>query len=714
MKENQIHQLYFDNVDRPVRSINRRNFIKKLGGGLIIVFSLSSFAFKSRSEDDHDKRSDEELDLNAYLRIKEDGTVDCYTGKIEMGQGVITSLAQVLAEELEIPMNTINMVMGDTELCPYDAGTWGSLTTRFFDPLLRAAAAEAKAELLKLASIQLQCAESELMNKDGFIVSKTDAKRKVSYAELTKGQKIVKTISAPPKLKKAEDFKTIGKPIISTDAIKKVTGQAVYTSDIQLPGMLYAYLKRPPAHGAGLKSLDVSRAQSIPGVTIINEDGLVAALHNDPLIAEEAMVKMKAEWDIPEAKADTISIFEHILQTADSSRTTEEKGNVAAGLQEAENIVEANYLDGYKAHASIETHAATAKFEGDKLVMWASTQTPFGTREAVADALNIPLEKVHIKQIFIGGGFGGKIYNQQAIECAKLARLTGKPVQVAWSRQEEFMYDWFRPAAVVKVKAGVQNNGRLSAWNFDIYCAGPRGTQDFYNIPNVKTQVFNGKNVHPFATGAWRAPGNNTTTFARESHIDVVADSLGMDPLEFRLLNIEDPKIRKTLQLAKETFGYTAAKTGANRGCGIAIGADAGTIVVLVAEVEVNPETGVVRPLRMVCAQDMGQVVNPHGAIVQTEGGLTMGLGYALYEDIEFTGGAVETQNFDTYDIAKFAVTPPIECVFVDDMNAPPQGGGEPAIITVGGAIANAVYHACGARVNQMPITPQRILEALA
>ncbi|MBK3518872.1 xanthine dehydrogenase family protein molybdopterin-binding subunit [Carboxylicivirga marina] len=713
MNEKQINKLYFGDVDRPVRSMDRRNFIKKLGGGLIIVFSLSTQAFKSRSEDDHDKRSDEELDLNAYLRIKEDGTVDCYTGKIEMGQGIITSLAQVLSEELEVPMNTINMVMGDTDLCPYDAGTWGSLTTRFFDPLLRAAAVEAKGELLKMGAAKLRCQESELLNKGGFVISKTNSAQRVSYAELTKGEKIVKTISSPPILKKAKDFKTIGQPIISTDAIKKVSGQAIYTSDIQLPGMLYAYIKRPPAHGAQLKSVDITRAKTLKGITIINEDGLIAALHEDLLMAEEAMVKIKAEWDIPAAKADSESIFDHILTTATNSRTTEEKGDLSIGFEQSEQIIEATYLDGYKAHASIETHAATAQFEGDKLVMWASTQTPFGTREAVANALNMPIDKVHIKQVFIGGGFGGKIYNQQAIECAKLTKISGKPVQVAWSRREEFMYDCFRPAAVIKVKAGLQGGGKLKAWSFDVYCAGPRGTQDFYNVPNVKTQIFRGKEVHPFATGAWRAPGNNTTTFARESHIDVLAHSIGMDPIEFRLLNAEDLKIKRTIKLATDTFGYKKAQTGTNRGCGMAIGTDAGTIVVLIAEVEVNPATGVVTPLRMVCAQDMGQVVNPHGAIVQTEGGLTMGLGYALYEDVEFNWGTVETQNFDSYEITKMAVTPPIECVFADDMDSPPQGGGEPAIVTVGGAIANAVFHACGARVKQMPVTPQRILEAL-
>ncbi|MCU4174847.1 molybdopterin cofactor-binding domain-containing protein [Carboxylicivirga sp. N1Y90] len=712
MKAEEINKLYFGDVDKPVRTLDRRDFIKKLGGGLIIVFSLSSLAFKSSKEDDHDKRSDDASDLNAYLRIREDGKVDCLTGKIEMGQGIITSLAQVLSEELEIPLEDINMVMGDTDLCPYDAGTWGSLTTRFFDPLLRAAAAEAKVELILLAAKELKVDADKLQTKDGFVVVKSDSKKRISYSDLTKGKKIVKTVSTAPVLKKPSEFRTIGKPIISTDAINKVTGKAKYSADIQLPGMLYASIKRPPAHGATIKTINTIRANEYEGATVIHEGELVAVLHENPLIAEEAAVKIKAEYDIPESKADDKTIFEHVLKTAGFWKNTEEKGDADKAFESAQFKFDRSYYDGYKAHASIETHTATATFEGDKLVMWVSTQTPFGTRKDVAETLKMPIEKVHIKQIFIGGGFGGKIYNQQAIECAQLAKLSGKPVQVAWTRREEFMYDMFRPAAVMKIKSGVNKEGKISAWNYSIYGAGPRGTQDFYNVADLKTGIW-GNPDHPFGTGAWRAPGNNSTTFARESHIDIMANEIGMDPVEFRLKNIVDDQIKAAVNLACKTFGYKSAKTGKNRGCGMAIGLDAGTIVVLIAEVEVNPSNGKVTPLRMVCAQDMGQVVNPHGATVQTEGGLTMGLGYALWEDIEFNWGEVKTRNFDTYEITKFTTTPPIECVFTDDMETPPQGGGEPAIITVGGAIANAVFHASGARVNQMPITPERILNSL-
>ena len=383
------------------------------------------------------------------------------------------------------------------------------------------------------------------------------------------------------------------------------------------------------------------------------------------------------------------------------------------GKTAAKKIISARYKDGYKAHGSIEPHVATCYFEGDKLIMWASTQTPFGTRSSVARMLEVPEEKVHVKQIFLGGGFGGKGSNQQALEATKIAKLTGKPVQLTWTRGEEFLYDRFGPAALMKITSGIDEKGKITLWDFDIYCAGSRGTELFYDVPNNRTRTFDERGIHPFATGAWRAPGNNSTTFARESHIDVMAYAAGMDPVAFRMNNLKDEDMAKTLELASDTFGWSNPKPEGH-GYGVALGFDAGTRVAIIAEVHVDNKTGKVQPIRMVCAQDMGQVVNPHGATIQTEGGITMGLGYALTEDIIFNGGDLATTNFNTYEITRFSRTPKIESVFIDKMDAKPEGGGEPAIICVGAAIANAVFDACGARVNQMPISPEKVLEALS
>lgn len=708
MKSNKITELYFSDVDHPIR-YDRREFIKKLGSGIIIIFSLGEL---SLLEGWSQNKNEETGDFNMFLRVKEDGRVDCYTGKIEMGQGVFTSLAQALAEELEVPINSVDMIMGDTNLCPYDAGTWGSLTTRFADPVIRAAAAEAREILIELASEKLEVQPESLEASNGIVFVKENKKLSITYAELTKGKKIVRSLKKKPQIKNYKEFDIIGKPVISLDAEAKVTGKAKYSGDIKLPGMVYATVVRPPAYGSKKIHVDASGLDVFDGVEMVEDGNLIAVTHPDPEVANKAAKKLNVKWEEPKAKADNETIFEYFEKNITQSKVFEEGGSLDLGRKASESIEDVHYHDGYKAHAPIETHTATCYFEGDKLTMWASTQTPFGTREELAKTFDMPLEKVHLKQIFLGGGFGGKIYNRQAVEAAKIAKLIRKPVQLVWSRREEFMYDMFRPAALVKATSGVDDKGKLKLWEFDIYCAGTRGTKLFYDIPNNRTRIFNDRDIHPFGTGAWRAPGNNSTTFARESHIDATAHTAGIDALEFRLNNMKDQNMSATLKLAAKTFGWDRKKPEGH-GYGIALGADAGTLVAMIAEVRVDKKTGVVDPIRVVCAQDMGQVVNPHGAKVQTEGGITMGLGYALYEDIVFNGSQVKSKNFRNYQINRFSKTPEIECVFIDKMDSKPQGGGEPAIICVGGAIANAIFDACGARVNRMPITPERILGAL-
>ncbi|MDP3313888.1 molybdopterin cofactor-binding domain-containing protein [Lutibacter sp.] len=709
MEADKITQLYFSDVNEPVR-YDRRKFLKQLGKGIIVIFSLSELSLLQGWSQNNTQ--EKQIDFNAFLRVNEDGTVDCFTGKIEMGQGIITSLAQVLAEELEVGINDVKMIMGDTDLCPYDAGTWGSLTTRFADPVIRAAAAEAREILMDIASKKLNVPIENLVAKNGVIYVKDDSSKKITYAQLTRGQKIVQSLTKKPEIKKAKDFKLIGKSIISTDAVAKVTGKAQYTGDIKLPEMVYANIVRSSVFGSKKISVDSSGLKEFKGIELIDDGDLVAVVHSDPEVSYKASKKVKVIWDEPKLNVDSESIFNYLETNITSSSVFENSGDLEQGRTNSAKIIEAKYLDGYKAHAAMETHSATCHFQENKLIMWASTQTPFGTRAELAKTFNMPEEDVIVKQIFVGGGFGGKIYNQQAVEAAKISKKCGKPVQLVWSRREEFMYDMFRPAAIINTKAGVDSYGKLNLWEFDIYCAGTRGTKLFYNVPHNRTRMFNKNDVHPFGTGAWRAPGNNTTTFARESHIDVMAHSVGIDALQFRLNNLKDDNMRATLELAAKTFNWDKPKKEGH-GYGIALGEDAGTCVALIAEVFVNKKTGEVKPIRIVCGQDMGQVVNPHGAILQTEGGITMGLGYALYEDIEFTGRTIKSWGFSSYKFTQFSNTPPIECVFIDKMDSKPQGGGEPAIICVGGAIANAVFDACGARVNRLPVTPKRILEAL-
>jgi len=705
-------------TDRPDDlRLNRRDFLKLTGGGIYILFRVRDSLALTAPGQSVPQRS-LPTDFNAFLRIGEDGHVSCFTGKIEMGQGVVTSLAQMLADELDVSLEAVDMVMGDTDLCPWDRGTFGSLSTRSFGPALRAAAAEARQVLLQLASEALNVPIGNLGTDNGLVFDRSNKRNQISYAQLAKGKRIERHLTETASVKKPSEFKIMGKPITRRDAEAKVTGKAKYAGDIQLPGMLYAKILRPPAHGAKLIELDVSTTREIPGLQIIQDRDLVAVLHQYPDVAEVARSKIKARYEKPETTVDERSIFDHLLNMAPEGRVVANGGDLQAGQAAAAATFDHTYLNDYVAHAPMEPHTAVAQIEAGKVTVWASTQTPFMLKEEVAEALGIPSDQVRVITPFVGGGFGGKTRNLQAVEAARLAKLSGKPVQVAWSRAEEFFYDSFRPAAVVKIKSGITNPGKINFWDYHVYYAGERGSAQFYDIPHHST-IAHGSGwqgppgSHPFATGAWRAPANNTNTFARESQIDIMAAKAGMDPVEFRLRNLADGKMRRVLKAAAEKFGWQPAKLPSGRGRGVALGIDAGTYVATIAEVEVDKEAGNVEVKRVVCAQDMGLAVNPEGATIQMEGCIMMGLGYALKERIRFKGGEIFDLNFDTYDIPRFSWMPEIETVVIDDKESPPQGGGEPAIVTMGAVVANAIYDAIGVRLFQLPMTSERIREAM-
>ncbi len=714
MKTRDYLQYDFTDIKTPI-PIDRREFLKRLGGGIIIILSLSEF-MEVHGDILQGRQMPE--DLNVYLRIKEDGRVDCYTGKIEMGQGVITSLAQMLAEELDVSLNSVDMIMGDTELCPWDMGTFGSMSTRFFGPPLRAAGAEARATLLQLATRELNADISLLIADEGVVSLKNDKSRSISYADLTKGKKIVKSIKEKPQLKKPSEFKIIGKPVLKQDSYLKVSGKAKFAADIRLDGMLFASIVRPPVHGAEIISIDTSEAESIGGVLIINEKDLIAALHPEKAIAETAASKVKVKYKLPESDVDDKNIFEYILNHAPEGKVVEEGGSLDNGKKDAKLHIDKEYYNSYVAHATMEPHAATARINNGKVEIWASTQTPFRAESQVAENLGISGDQVRIRQAFVGGGFGGKSNTQQIIEAARLAKISNKPVQIEWTRREEFFYDSFRPAAVVKISSGLDAEGKIIQWDYGVYSAGERGARHFYNIPNHKTTVFGsgwmGSSVHPLSTGAWRAPANNTNTFARECQIDIMAAEAGIDPVEFRLKNLKDKRMIRVLEAVADKASWTPATSPGGRGFGVACGIDAGAYVAHIAEVEVNKETGVVRVKKVTCAQDMGLIINPQGATIQVEGCITMGLGYALTEEIQFDGGKVNNRNFDSYILPKFSWTPEIETVLLDLPDEPAQGGGEPAIICVGALVANAIFDATGARLYQLPMTPERVLKALS
>jgi len=696
--------------------MDRRKFVKALGGGILVLVSAPAVGVPAW--DLEAQRRPYPTDINAYLHIAEDGKVTLYSGKIEMGQGVMTSLAQMAAEELGVDLGTMSVVMGDTASCPWDMGTFGSMTTRFFGPAVRAAAAQARLVLTDLAAQRLGAPRAGLTVENGVVYVKTNRSRHVSYGELAKGQQITHTVSEKAVLRSAREFTVMGRSPKRLDGHEKVTGAAKYAGDIRLPGMLYARILRPPAHGATPRSVDTSAANALSGVTVVNHDGLVAVLAADPETAEKALGVVKADWDVPAPTVDTESIFEHLVSAAPGAETPDSGGDLAAGRASSAKTFDVTYYNSYVAHAPIEPHTAIADVKDGKATVWSSAQAPFTQRDAIARAISFRPDDVRVITPYVGGGFGGKTPGPQAVEAARLSQLAGKPVMVAWTRAEEFFYDTFRPAAVVKVASGIDAAGLITLWEYDVYGAGARGSDITYQIPNRRVRVFGDwggrqpEGYHPFAVGPWRAPSANTNRFAFEQQIDAMARAAGMDPLEFRIKNTKDPRMLRVLRAVAQAAHWTprAAPRKDGRGRGLAFGTDVGTYVAHVADVTVDRATGTVKVERVVCAQDMGIVVNPDGARLQSEGAITMGLGYCLSEEARFQGGRILDTNFDTYGFARFSWVPEIEVVLVPNDAVDPQGGGEPGIINMGAVIANAIYDATGVRLTRLPMTPARVL----
>jgi nicotinate dehydrogenase subunit B len=694
-------------------TLNRRHFMKQMGGGIVVACSIVN------THDATGQRRDpsQAPDFTAYIKIDEDGRVTCYTGKAELGQGITTSLAQITAEELDAPLDAVTVIAGDTDLCPYDAGTWGSQSIRGYAPALRAAAAEARAVLLELAAEKLSAPKASLTIKDGHILAANNGKQ-VNFGQLAQGQNIARELDVKPTPKNVADYTVVSRDAVRVDT-DKVTGKGNYAGDIRVPGMLYAQVIRPPAYGAKLKSLDSSQAEDMDGVQVIQQDELIVVLHTHPGTVARARELVRADWDIPDSKLNDRNIYNHLISVSPGA-DREETGNLAQGERMADQIIEHRYEHAYGAHAPIETHTALADVKADKTTIWASTQAPYMMQKQAAELLGVPEEKVRVITPYVGGGFGGKSSTGgQVMQAVRLSKLISKPVQVMWSREDEFYNDAMRPAAVMTVKSGIDKQGAITLWDYAVYYAGARGSDMYYNIPNHGRTLHGGRSwrggpgVHLFPVAAWRAPGANTNTFARESHIDVMAAAAKMDPLEFRLRNCTDERMRGVLQAAAKDFGWKPAAAPTKRGVGIACGIDAGTYVASCVEIDVDRNIGRVQVKRVVCAQDMGVVINPDGAKMQMEGCITMGLGYTLSEDIHFDGGKLLDLNFDSYLLPRFSDLPEIETILVKNDNLPAQGGGEPAIINMGALVANAIFDATGVRLFHLPMTPDRVKAAL-
>jgi isoquinoline 1-oxidoreductase len=698
--------------------MNRRDFLKATGAvGLFITFPLPTAA--QEPEKLPSEVPEYPKDFNAYLNIGADGRVGCFVGKIEMGQGNMTALAMLAAEELDVPLERVDLLMGDTDLCPWDMGTWGSLSIWQFGPVLRGAAAEARAILLQLAAERLGVPLERLQVQAGVVSVVGAPGRQATYGELVQGKRIERHLP-DVKVKPVSQFTLVGKSVPRLDGRLKVTGGAQYAADIVPAGTLQACLLRPPAHGARLLSVDVAEAEKLPGVKVIRDGDLVAVLHARPDLAREALGRVKATFQPSPSTLDNQNIHEHLLKAAPTPKQLAAKGDLKTGEAKAVHSLEATYLNAYVAHAPMEPHTAVAHWDKGRMTVWASTQAPFLLRGMLAKALGLAQKNIRVITPFLGGGFGGKGGAPQALEAARLARLAGCPVQVTWSRKEAFFLDTFRPAAVVKLRSGLDKSGHIAFWEHQVVAAGEAEAETMYEIPHQRITSAgtwmggNPAGFHPFAVGAWRAPAANTNVFAKESHMDQLAAKAGVDPLAFRLRHLKNPRTIAVLQAAAKAFGWTPKPGPSGRGFGVACADHRDTLVAAMAEVAVDRKTGAVQVKRVVLAQDMGVVVHPEGARQQIEGCITMGLGYALMEEVRFKNGQILDENFDTYQIPRFSQIPDIQTVLIENATTPAQGGGEPAIVVMGAVLANAIHDGLGVQMLQLPMTPERVKKALA
>jgi nicotinate dehydrogenase subunit B len=687
--------------------VGRREFLKGLGGGILVLLWLTGDATGQESGAGGRRRGGGEApqEISAWLHIGEDGKVTAYTGKTEVGQNIRTSLSQVVAEELRIPVSSVRMVMADTDLTPFDMGTFGSRTTPAMAPQLRRAAAAARERLIDLAAEQSKVDRASLTVANGRVIG-PGSSPSFAFGELTRGQKLVQSIAAEAPTTPVEQWKVAGQSVPKVDGRAIVTGQHQYSSDIRRPGMLVGKVLRPPTIGATLASVDTRVAAAMPGVTVVREGEFVGVTAPDEQTAAKAIAALRAEWKPTEqpSAAELFTLLKQPASEGQGGRGSEPQvvGSMDEGLAAAQQKLSATYTVAYIAHAPLEPRAAVAEWKDDRMTVWTGTQRPFGVKGEVARALNLPEERVRVIVPDTGSGYGGKHTGEAAGEAARLARAAGKPVRVVWTREEEFTWAYFRPAGVIDVTGGVRSDGTLTAWEFHNYNSGGSAIRTPYEALHQRIQ-FHPSNS-PLRQGSYRGLAATANHFARESHMDDLAHAVGLDPLEFRLRNLKDERIRAVLTAAAERFGWSRRPKGQNHGCGIACGTEKGGYVATAAEVRVDRGTGRVKIVRAVTAFECGAILNPEHLENQVEGCVVQGIGGALLEAIDFANGKILNPRFSRYRVPRFSDTPAMETVLVDRKDLPSAGAGEAPIVAIAPAIGNAVFAATGRRLRSLPM----------
>lgn len=677
--------------------INRRKFFKLLGGGIAITF-VASDMLSAGIVGTADIAADDNS-IHAWIHVGENNKVTVYTGKVEVGQNIRTSLAQIVAEELKVPLDTIEMIMGDTDLTPYDRGTYGSRSIPYMGPQLRSAAASAREMLKEMAADKWKVGKDLLTAEDG-VIRDTKTGKEFLYSEITQGKQLIRGIDEKVAVTPPDKWKVCGTSARKANGIDFVTGRHRFVSDLTFPGMMYGKVLRSPTYRAKLKSVDLSRVNAIPGVVSVHEDDFVGVCADDPLVADKALTMIRAEWE-PTPQPSHKEIFDYLVSNARQPRDSESQGDIGKAFAQARARSERTIYVDYIAHAPLEPRSAVARWEGDKLTVWTGTQRPFGVQEELSSLFSVPKEKVRVIMPDTGSGYGGKHSGEAALEAARLAKKAGRPVKLVWTREEEFTWAYFRPAGVIQVKAGADAGGKLTAWEFHNYNSGGSAIETQYEVASKLIQFHPVES--PLRQGSYRGLAGTANIFARECVMDDLAVDLKIDPLDFRMRNLRNERLRNVLTAGADAFGWDKRTKQKGIGYGLGCGTEKGGYVASFAEVHVDA-SGAATVKRAVTAFECGAIINPGHLKNQILGCVVQGLGGALFEWIDFDEAKIRNPMFSRYRVPRFTDMPELEVVMVNRTDLPSAGAGEAPIYAIAPAIRNAIADAGGGRRYTLPL----------
>jgi nicotinate dehydrogenase subunit B len=749
--------------------LSRRQVLKGTGA-LVVSFNLFGPASKvfAQLNAGPDAAGDlQATSLDSWIAIGREGMVTVFSGKVDLGTGVETALAQIVADELDVQFKQVKMITGDTTKDIDQGITAGSRTIELAGPQLRQAAAAARQELLKLASARLGAPASQLTVTDG-VVSVMGNGHKVSYASLIGGKHFNVTIPATGQgwgLKLApdvphknyKDYKTVGQSIPRVDLPPKFTAQFTYVQDVRVPGMLHGRVVRPATVVAKPASIDEDSIKSIPGIVkVVHEGSFVGVVARTEWAAIQAAKALKVTWTTPETKmpANPDAVYDYLKTTRPFAQRPgmPPRGDVEAALAKAAKTHEATYRWPFQMHGMLAPSCAIADVQPGKVTIWAPSQGIFDTRKRVSDLLGLPETKIQVLYREASGCYGRLGTDDAAEDAVVMSRAVGKPVRVQWMRADEHGWEPKGPAQLLTVRAAVDSSGRVVAWDFldrsfpwteatgiplvtsrqvglkaqgQGFPNGVGGGGDTYEFDNQRIVAsaipWIKPDPTPLRTSPLRAPGDLARMFASESFMDELAAAQAADPLQFRLRYASNNKratdaLAAVAKLANWQARPAPAPVSSGNiaaGRGVAVSARSNSVVAVVAEVEVDKSSGEVTAKRVCVAHDCGLIINPDGLKNQVQGNVIQGTSRALLEEVKFDSSGIKNLDWASYPILRYEKIPQVEITLIDRPEMPALGGGEPSIGPVPAAIANAIFDATGARLREAPFTPERVLRAM-